>query len=503
MVDPRRDHEALSRELERLASRMEALPVPRPDGADRLQRRRDWVVDTIRSYLIPRALEPAAPLVVVFAGPTGAGKSTLLNSVVGVEHSRTGPLRPTTSRPLVVTSEAWAERFRGIGGVECDLVTGRAPILTELALVDTPDIDSTSTEHRVTAETMIDHGDVVVFVTSAIRYADRVPWEVLRRAHSRSVPVIHVLNRVESRSSGAGPAYMARLAAEGLIGPVLTVPEYHLRPGGQSLPLRFVEELRDRLVDLVEERRSGATEVFNRVLDAVVTAAVEVTTVVSGEEAAFSEVRSRLHGRLQVQLGRIVGRMRPVRNEGLDLDRIGTLRRLGWAPAWAIRRRLPDPGLVAQVSSVLGTSLAAAIRSDLVDRIRRLPLETPGFGLERSFGGDIDQVVSRWIDEVRSSPPVATAVQPALAALLVEAGCLGVWPGEAAAALEALVGAGPGGDLCSRLAESLHRHLDSLYREVEELVLASLGSAGVAGETVEEVRATVSEVVAKASFADA
>ena len=42
------------------------------------------------------------------------------------------------------------------------------------------------------AETMIDNADIVVYVSSALRYADLVPWEVLRRAHSRGVPVIQV-----------------------------------------------------------------------------------------------------------------------------------------------------------------------------------------------------------------------------------------------------------------------------------------------------------------------
>ena len=71
-----------------------------------------------------------------------------------------------------------------VGGVECVTVEGAARILESLAFADTPDIDSTSARHREVAEIMIDHADIVVFVSSASRYGDLVPWEIIRRARS-------------------------------------------------------------------------------------------------------------------------------------------------------------------------------------------------------------------------------------------------------------------------------------------------------------------------------
>ena len=47
--------------------------------------------------------------------------------MTGAAHALAGPLRPTTKDPLVLSSEARADDYRRIGGVVCDVVTGRAP----------------------------------------------------------------------------------------------------------------------------------------------------------------------------------------------------------------------------------------------------------------------------------------------------------------------------------------------------------------------------------------
>ncbi|HEY4606137.1 MAG TPA: GTPase, partial [Acidimicrobiia bacterium] len=129
----------LAIDLGRLASALDALVIPDLSDRGRLAAKRNWMVRTIKDYLIPRIEDPAVPLTVVFAGPTGAGKSTLLNSVAGSEHSVAGPLRPTTKAPLVLSSKTRAAAYTSIGGIACRVVTGRAPILDELTLVDTPD----------------------------------------------------------------------------------------------------------------------------------------------------------------------------------------------------------------------------------------------------------------------------------------------------------------------------------------------------------------------------
>lgn len=265
-------------DLEVLADALEGLELAAPIGPDHWADRRDRVVKTIRSYLIPRIRDPLRPLVVVFAGPTGAGKSTLLNSVAGAELSRTGPLRPTTKSPVVFAAVGRSQSYHVIGGVACKVVTGKAKILGELTLVDTPDIDSTEAGHRRQAETLIDNADVVIFVTSAMRYADLVPWEVLRRAESRGAPVIPVLNRIRRTSEGARHDYQHQLDAEGLDSELMAVHEYNMDSGRQMVPAAAIRRLRGRLVDLVEHRRSEASNTVASVMKATIDQARDVVS---------------------------------------------------------------------------------------------------------------------------------------------------------------------------------------------------------------------------------
>ncbi len=230
---------------------------------------RDRLAASIRSYLIPRADDPSGPLTVVFAGPTGSGKSTLINSVTGSDVSRAGVLRPTTRVPVVVSSIERAPDYEMVGRVPCEVVTGRARILQRMAFVDTPDIDSTSSNHREDAETLVDNADVVVFVTSALRYADAVPWQVLRRAVARGTDVIQVLNRVSSSTAGAVVDFKTRLRAAGMGDEVVTIPEHHIAPGEQKLPTLAVKTLRNRLTEIAIARDADDESTFDRVLWAI------------------------------------------------------------------------------------------------------------------------------------------------------------------------------------------------------------------------------------------
>lgn len=254
--------------LTRLADELEALEVG-PDATG-WSAERDQLARMIRTYLIPRTEQPSPPTTVVLAGPTGSGKSTLLNSLVGRDVSRTGALRPTTRRPLVVAPPGLLDDDNDedvdVGGVSCEVVSDVAAGFESVTLVDSPDIDSTSTEHRATAETLIDNADVVVFVSSALRYADDVPWQVLRRAVSRGAPVIYVLNRVGSPSAGAIVDFRSKLAAAGLDDDIVTVPEHHLAGDAHQIPELSVRSLRRRLDGVLADRDQFAARVFARVL---------------------------------------------------------------------------------------------------------------------------------------------------------------------------------------------------------------------------------------------
>lgn len=302
MVVALTDHIDVRDALTRLAEALEGLELG-PDATGWLAER-DRLARMIRSYLIPRTERPSPPPTVVLAGPTGSGKSTLLNSLLGRDVSRTGALRPTTRRPLVVAPPGHMDDDASLGGVSGEVVSDDAAVFESVTLVDSPDIDSTSTEHRVTAETLIDNADVVVFVSSALRYADDVPWQVLRRAVSRGAPVIHVLNRVGSPSAGAIVDFRSRLAAAGLDDDIVTVPEHHLAGDAHQIPELSVRSLRRRLDEVLADRDQFAARVFERVLRTTVDRATalmrEMNDLADELENLSEDLSSHLAARVAV-----------------------------------------------------------------------------------------------------------------------------------------------------------------------------------------------------------
>ena len=256
------------------------------------QAHRDEVVRVLRSYLIPRLGDPAAPLLVVVAGPTGSGKSTVVNSLAGREVSRPGPLRPTTREPVVWCHREEQGRYATIGGVECRVVADDHPLLTELTVVDTPDIDSYVADHRRVTTEVLQHADVVVFLTSAQRYADAVPWEVLGEIDRRGSLVLFVLNRLGRRSSGAASDYSALLRRHGFdADTILAIQEQRVKGEAGALPAKSVRKLSDRLNDLAAERAT----VLKAVTQAASAYAVAAARAVAGEVEDQDAERQALH----------------------------------------------------------------------------------------------------------------------------------------------------------------------------------------------------------------
>lgn len=210
------------------------------------------LVQTIENGLLPRIDGQPGPLNVVFVGPTGSGKSTLINSVAGRVVSSPGVLRPTTTRPLIYSQpdlEARVEKAT----VPYDHVSGSSPILDSISLIDTPDLDSTNLENRRRALDALSRADVVVFVTSALRYADLVPWEILVALSERGIPVIFVLNRISSGTAGVVTDFRRRARSAGMSFRVIRIEEHHLETGGM-LPAASVRELRRAILSACSGR---------------------------------------------------------------------------------------------------------------------------------------------------------------------------------------------------------------------------------------------------------
>ena len=157
-------------------------------------------------YLIPRLRRLDAPLLAVVGGPTGAGKSTIVNSMVRAPVSPAGVLRPTTRTPVVVCNPVDGPWF---SGPHRQVVSALA-LARGVALLDSPDIDSVVDTNRSTALRLMASADLWLFVTTAARYADAVPWEQLRNARNRGIALAIVLNRIPA---GAGDDVAGHLTA--------------------------------------------------------------------------------------------------------------------------------------------------------------------------------------------------------------------------------------------------------------------------------------------------
>src|SRR6478672_1482874 len=188
------------------------LPLDIPDVvAGRATR--DALIKQLDDYVIPRLRSLDAPLLAVVGGSTGTNKSTLVNSIVDADVSRSGVLRPTTTTPVLVhhpQDRRWFADDRILPGLS--RVTGApsagddgsaALRLVEstslppgMALLDAPDIDSVVSANRALATQLLAAADLWLFVTTAARYADAVPWDLLRDASERGTAIAIVLDRV-------------------------------------------------------------------------------------------------------------------------------------------------------------------------------------------------------------------------------------------------------------------------------------------------------------------
>lgn len=352
---------SLHHELSGLAAGLESLDMRAAAlFAEDVVAERDRLTRTLRSYLIPRLEEPERPLTVVITGPTGSGKSTILNSLLGLDLAETGALRPTTRTPLAVTTAEHADRFHRLGGVDCHVTTARTPVLTRMALVDTPDIDSTSLDHRAMAESLIDVGDAVIYVTSALRYADLVPWEVLRRAANRGAPVIYVLNRLSAGSAGAAIDYGSRLARAGIETDIVRITEQR-SANRAHIPPAAVRELSRQLYAVADVMEGGgvgtsvATRVF-RDISGLAEALSGLSRLISHRHDAIeAEVGSR---RSDLRLEGILADV-PTPSSGGRIRRLLRLRARGLADA-ELERWLDL--VAARLRSRVATELRATAR---------------------------------------------------------------------------------------------------------------------------------------------
>ena len=297
-----------------------ALDLP---GVEVHQRTRAQLIDQLEDHVLPRLLQVEAPLLTVVGGSTGAGKSTLVNSLVGAAVTEPGVLRPTTRSPVLVHNPADAEWFakdrilpdlarttRASGGPGALRLVATEAVPVGLAILDAPDVDSVEEQNRSLATQLLGAADLWLFVTSAARYADQVPWEYLRAAAERSTAVAVVLDRTPPEAVAEVSSHLARmLTTRGLRdSPLFTVPEVPLGADG-LVEREEITEIRAWLhllasdsnarAAVVKQTLDGAVRNLARSAHTVADGAAEQAATVSrlreDVERAYADAAQRVH----------------------------------------------------------------------------------------------------------------------------------------------------------------------------------------------------------------
>ena len=281
-----------------LASLELGLELPSAPAA---RHARDEVVAQVDDYLLPRLRRMDAPLLMVVGGSTGAGKSMLVNSLVGTTVSPSGVLRPTTRAPVLACHPddvGWFEDDRILPGLSrttgagaTDGSAGLQLVPTErlppgLALLDSPDIDSVVEANRLLAGQLLAAADSWLFVTTAARYADAVPWDLLHAARDRGTAISLVLNRVPPEAAEVAGHLQAMLAERGPEGTQLLVVEETVTHDG-LLPTEALAPVRGWLDALADDAQARAGLVRRTLEGALDSLGPRVRTV----EAAAAEQR--------------------------------------------------------------------------------------------------------------------------------------------------------------------------------------------------------------------
>jgi GTP-binding protein EngB required for normal cell division len=228
--------------------------------------------------------------VLALVGGTGVGKSSLLNALAGGVVSPAGARRPTTGTPIAwVAQSARDETAPLLRWLDVREVRDHANgDFADVAIVDLPDVDSTTPEHRARVDELLPHVDAVVWVADPEKYRDAVLHDAYLRHWAprlaRQIVVLNKADRIGPDAERLREHLTASLRAEGIdnVGVAVTSAT---GDGDTS-------ELRDWIVDGVEAKRviaeRIAAELHGAALDLATRAGVvaDATPLITAEQRA-------------------------------------------------------------------------------------------------------------------------------------------------------------------------------------------------------------------------
>ena len=164
--------------------------------------------------LLSDALQNLGELfLVVVVGEFNAGKSALLNELLGARVLGEGVTPTTAAITLVRFGERATDEWHGEAFLERRL---DAPILRDLAVVDTPGTNAIVRRHEELTRNFVPRADLVLFVTSADRPFTESERELLEKIRAWGKKIVVVVNKVDLLDSAPAVDQVLGFVREGL-----------------------------------------------------------------------------------------------------------------------------------------------------------------------------------------------------------------------------------------------------------------------------------------------
>lgn len=228
---------------ERLALLRDAVDAARAIGLER----EAAAVRHVARRVARRAGFGGEVYVMALAGGTGVGKSSVLNALAGEEVSEVRAVRPTTDRPVAwIASERRREVDPLLEWLKVERVVPHAgDDLSDVAILDLPDVDSVNPDHRAAVDALLPRIDAVTWIVDPEKYDDARVHDYWRTLAPHADRLRFVLNKADRLSEEE-----QRIVADDLRARLVTAgiprPQVHVV---SALRGEGIDRLREGLAD--------------------------------------------------------------------------------------------------------------------------------------------------------------------------------------------------------------------------------------------------------------